>query len=81
MHQVTVAFLNDAYVPGVGNRNLYVNYVKCDGGDRGADFPNGAYWEMTYRLTAAGRDNSPYGTELTAFFTWSNSGQLGASTS
>jgi Ca-dependent carbohydrate-binding module xylan-binding len=48
---------------------------------RGVDFPNGTYWEITYRLTAAGRDNNPYGTELTGFFTWSNSGQLGASSS
>jgi hypothetical protein len=35
-HQVTVRFLNDAYVPGVGDRNLYVNYVKYDGVDQNA---------------------------------------------
>ena len=206
-HQVTVTFLNDAYVPLVGDRNLYVNYVKYDGVDqnatptelyttgnmfsitvpvtaptvstvppsagvppgaqaagyttlafesdftqpsyanlsnwldcagasspewflgggighspppcsrismindggvqvldikftsadaanlgtvlttlnsaltRGVDFPNGAYWEVTYRLTAAGRDNNPYGSLLSGFYAWSNSGQLGASSS
>jgi hypothetical protein len=203
-HQVTVTFLNDAYVPGVGDRNLYVNYVKYDGVDqnatptelyatgnmfsitvpvappppppsgavplgaqaagyttlafesdftqpayanlsnwldcagatapewflgggaghspppcsrismindggvqvldikftsadaanlgtalttlnnastRGVDFPNGAYWEVTYRVTPAGRDNNPYGSLLNGFVTWSDSGQLGASSS
>jgi hypothetical protein len=203
-HQVTVRFLNDAYVPGVGDRNLYVNYVKYDGVDqnatptelyttgdmfsitvpvappppppsggvplgaqaagyttlafesdftqpayanlsnwldcagaaapqwflgggagfppppcsrismindggvqvldikftsadaanlgtalvtlnsaftRGVDFPNGAYWEATYRLTAAGRDNNPFGSLVAGFITWSNSGGLGASSS
>jgi hypothetical protein len=203
-HQVTVRFLNDAYVPLVGDRNLYVNYVKYDGVDqnatptelystgdmfsitvpvappppppsggvplgaqaagyttlafesdftqpayanlsnwldcagaaspqwflgggdgllpppcsrismindggvqvldikftsadaanlgtvlttlnraftRGVDFPNGAYWEITYRILPAGRDNNPYGSLVTGFFTWSNSGQIGASRS
>ncbi len=48
---------------------------------RGVDFPNGAYWEITYRVTPAGPDNNPYGWLLDGFITWSNSGQLGASSS
>jgi hypothetical protein len=48
---------------------------------RGIDFPNGAYWEITYRILPAGRDNNPYGSLVTGFFIWSNSGQAGASRS
>ena len=48
---------------------------------RGVDFPNGAYWEATYRLTPATRDNNPYSTEISGLYTWSNSGQVGASSS
>lgn len=48
---------------------------------RGADFPNGAYYEITMRVTPQSIDGNWWGAGAYAFWTWSNSGALGLSPS
>jgi hypothetical protein len=48
---------------------------------QGVDFPNGAYWQATYRVTASGLNGNPFGTGSNAWWTWSDTGQTGTSSS
>lgn len=44
---------------------------------QGVDFPNGAYWQATFRNNPAAQDGSavPFGTHIGAWWTWSDTGQ------
>ncbi len=46
-----------------------------NGATQGIDFPNGAYWEATFRVSASGLNNNPNGTEVAAWWSWSDTGQ------
>lgn len=47
---------------------------------RGVDFPNGAYWQVTFRVLPNGLNNNPYGNLIAAWWTWSDTGQTASST-
>ncbi len=47
----------------------------------GIDFPNGAYYEITMRVTPQSIDDNWWGAGVYAFWTWSNSAALGLSPS
>jgi hypothetical protein len=47
---------------------------------QGVDFPNGAYWQVTFRVLPNGLNNNPYGNLIAAWWTWSDTGQTASST-
>jgi len=42
---------------------------------QGVDFPNGAYWQATFRVLPNGLNNNPFGTLIAAWWSWSDTGQ------
>jgi hypothetical protein len=58
-----------------------VNAISGNRYTQGVDFPNGAYWQATYRVTASGLNGNPYGTLTSDWWTWSDTGQTGTSSS
>ena len=42
--------------------------------NRGVDFPNGAYYQSTFRITPDSLYNNPVGAHLGAFWSWSDTG-------
>ncbi len=47
---------------------------------RGVDFPNGAYFQATFRVTPASQDGTavPFGDHIMAWWSWSDTGQTSA---
>jgi hypothetical protein len=45
-----------------------------NGTNQGVDFPNGAYWQATFRVLPDGFNNNPPG-QFAAWWTWSDTGQ------